>query len=145
LRGWDVRSTKVLETLLVGQQTGDTVEQMLSKGVDGNALLLYSMHDSGGRILKRPAKGPSQRWLQAHLLSPRGLNIHLCSLFHIDVAERQVFSAEPEWYMPTLQMQMFVQGLRPIDEKLKEEARAYFDTARNLLFREMSRLPENQP
>jgi hypothetical protein len=107
--------------------------------------LLYSIHDSGGRILKRPVKGPSRRWLQAHLLSPRGLNIHLCSLFHIDVAEQQVFSAEPEWYMPTVQLQIFIQGLQPLDEKQKKQARDYFDGVRNVLFQEMSRSPEITP
>jgi hypothetical protein len=145
LRGWDVRSTKVLDTLLPGQQPGDTVEQFLTRGVDEQAYLLYSMHDSGGRILKRPGKYPDWRWLQAHLLSPRGLNIHLCSLFRIDISEQQVFSAEPEWYMPTLQFQVMVQGLKPPSEEQKEQARTNFDQVRNLLFQNLSRTPENKP
>jgi hypothetical protein len=72
------------------------------------------------------------------MLSPRGLNIHLCSLFRIPVAERQVFSAEPEWFMPTLQMQVFVQGLKPLDPKAKEEVRRNFNRAREALLHELS-------
>ncbi len=142
LRGWEVRSSNVLETRLPGQQAGDTVEQILTKGVDGRAFLLYSSHDSDGRLLKRPGKYPGPRWLQAHLLSPRGLNIHLCSILHIDIGEQQVFSAEPEWYMPTLQMQLFVQGLKTVDAKAINQAHSYFDSARNTLLRELSRVPE---
>ncbi len=113
--------------------------------MDGRAFLLYSSHDSEGRLLKRPGKYPGLCWLQAHLLSPRGLNIHLCSLFHIDIGEQQVFSAEPEWYMPTLQMQLFVQGLKTLDAKAMNQAHSYFDSARNSLLRELSRAPEIKP
>ena len=143
LRGWEVRSSATIETNLPGQPPGDTVEEVLTRGVDDRAFLLYSMHDSGGRILKRPEKGPSSRWLQAHMLSPRGLNIHLCSLFHIPIAEQQVFSAEPEWFMPTLQMQVFVQGLRPLDDASKAQVREYFDRARDVLLQELSAQGEN--
>ena len=145
LRGWDLKATTVHETLLPGQQPGDTVEQTLTRGVDEQALLLYSLHDSGGRILKRPGKGPNKRWLQAHLLSPRGLNIHLCSLFGVDVGENRVYSAEPEWAMPTLQMQIIVQGVTPIDPESMELARRYFDSAREILLRELSGSQEKQP
>jgi hypothetical protein len=78
------------------------------------------------------------------LLSPRGLNVHLCALFHIDIAEQQVFSAEPEWYMPTLQMQLLIQGLSPLDEKEMARARANFDKARSLLMQELSSEPEKK-
>jgi hypothetical protein len=145
LKGWEVRSGNVLETRLPGQQPGNTLEQFLTKGIDGRAFLLYSIHDSDGRILKRPEKYLGRRWLQAHVLSPRGLNIHLCSLFNIDIGEHQVFSAEPEWYVPTLQVQMFVQGLNTLeDAKTLERAHTYFDNARNILLRELSRAPENK-
>ena len=144
LRGWELRSTKVVETDLPGQQPGDTVIQVLTKGVDEHAFLLYSSHDSDGRLLKRPGKYPGRRWLQAHLLSPRGLNIHLCSLFHIDIGEEQVYSAEPEWYMPTLQMQLLIQGVNALEEKEMAQARANFDKARTLLMQELSREPEKK-
>jgi exosortase len=138
LRGWDVKSTTTRETSLSDQQPGDTVEEILTRGVDDKGFLLYSIHDSGGRILKRPGKGPSKRWLQAHLLSPRGLNIHLCSLLGFDISEHQVYSAEPEWFMPTLQMQLFIHGLKPIEPKDMDLARSYFDDAREVLLRELS-------
>jgi exosortase len=144
LRGWEVRSTKVVETELPGQQPGNTVIQSLTRGVDEHAFLLYSSHDSDGRLLKRPGKYPGRSWLQAHLLSPRGLNVHLCALFHIDIGEQQVFSAEPEWYMPTLQMQLLVQGLSTLDEKEMARARANFDHARSLLMQELSRDSEKK-
>jgi exosortase len=144
LRGWNVRSSTTLETNLPGQQPGDTVEQSLTRGVDDKAFLLYGVHDSSGRILKRPEKGPSSRWLQAHLLSPRGLNIHLCSLFNIQVADHQVFSAEPEWFMPTLQMQVFVQGLKPLDETARAQVREAFDRAREVLLQELTAREENK-
>ena len=121
------------------------MEQLLTKGVDEHAVLFYSSHDSGGRLLKRPGRYPGRRWLQAHLLSPRGLNIHLCSLFHIDIGDQQVFSAEPEWYMPTLQMQLLIQGLNTLDEKEMAQARTNFDRARSILLQELSPTPENKP
>ncbi len=145
LRGWDLKENSVQETHLPGQQSGDTVEQTLSRGVDERAFLLYSLHDSGGRILKRPAKGPNKRWLQAHLLSPRGLNVHLCSLFGVDLGEHMVYTAEPEWAMPTLQMQVVVQSVQPIEPETIKLARRYFDDAREALLRELSGRQENRP
>jgi hypothetical protein len=145
LRGWEVQSSKTLDTQLPGQHEGSTVEQSLARGLDEKAYLLYSIHDSAGRILKRPEKGPSSRWLQAHMLSPRGLNIHLCSLFGVQIGDDQVFSAEPEWFMPTLQIQVLVRGLKAPDEATKKQARLYFDSARDVLLRELSSSKESKP
>jgi exosortase/archaeosortase family protein len=63
LRGWEVRATKVVETDLPGQQSGNTVIQSLTRGVDEHAFLLYSSHGQGNiqaevgyrRICSRPA------------------------------------------------------------------------------------------